>query len=105
MSDKVIVQIIAGNYSGDPNTWYLNCETLHDLFQLQQNTSVLNHCAKHVFILIFSTSVPCVITAVIPSCTPLITIIIPIQFHVQLFQRSNNWYVNYYSMRITGSLI
>ena len=42
MSDKVIVQIIAGNYSGDPNTWYLNCETLRDLFQLQQNTSVFN---------------------------------------------------------------
>ena len=42
VSEKAIVQIIAGNYSGDRNTWYLNCETLHDLFQLQQNTYVLN---------------------------------------------------------------
>ena len=40
--EKSIVQIIAGNYSGDLNTWYLICETLQDLFQLQQDTSVLN---------------------------------------------------------------
>ena len=38
VSDKAIVQIIAGYYSGDPNTWYLNYKTLHVLVQLQQNT-------------------------------------------------------------------
>ena len=42
VSTKVIVQIVAGNYSSDQNTWRPNFETLHDLFQLQQIVSVLN---------------------------------------------------------------
>ena len=42
VSEKAIIQLIAGNHSDDRNTWYLICETLHDLVQLQINTYVLN---------------------------------------------------------------
>ena len=69
MSHKLVVQIIAGYYTGD---WYLNFETLDDLFHLHQNPYVLNYntiqtplfnsvlqCIVKIFLSLFLLLDPC----------------------------------------------